>query len=222
VKPGKYIKLSFHDSGIGIPKKIQDNIFNPFFTTKEIGNNSGLGLSVVAGIVGENKGFIRVSSKPNNGTRFDIYFPQVNTKLTEQSSGHKEKSSSTGNETILIVEDEDILCNMLYKIFLMNGYTVLTAANLKESLKVFKTHDSPIRLLITDIVLPEIKECDLKKRISSLFPEVKVICMSGYPEDEIAPYISVDENNDYLQKPFTISELLFKVRRLLDNNEKKY
>jgi len=223
VKPGSYILISVSDTGIGMGKEIKDQIFEPFFTTKEKGKGTGLGLSTVYGIVKQNDGFIYVYSEPNVGTTFKIYFPCTNEEISEPESNPDDVISDfSGNETILVVEDEESVRKFTVSSLKKYGYNVLEASNGHKALKYFpKNHSSNIHLLITDVIMPNMNGRELANKIFSIDPKIKVLFMSGYTDDMILRHGISSTELAFIQKPFSTTELLQKVREVLDSQNKK-
>ncbi len=212
--PGEYVMMAVSDTGVGIPPEIRDRIFEPFFTTKEVGRGTGLGLSVVYGIVHQNEGHIVVESEPGHGTRFEIYLPAVQGPASDGGPG-VEGFPRGGDETILLVEDEDIVREVATRILRTQGYTVLEARNGTEALGICETHNGPLHLLLTDVVMPQMSGHELARRVQALRPDVRVLFTSGY-SDTILLRQEAGAQGIFLQKPFAVRELLSKVREVLD------
>ena len=214
--PGDYVLLSVSDNGKGMDRETLENIFEPFFTTKEVGQGTGLGLATVYGIVKQNNGFIHVYSEPNQGTTFKIYLPRHRTADEPARPKPTEAFEAHGYETILLVEDEATILKMTRKMLERLGYTVLTAAAPEEAIDVARDHGDEIRLLMTDVVMPEMNGRDLAEKLLSLYPNLKWLFMSGYTEDVIAHHGVLDEGVHFIQKPFSMQDLAAKVRKILD------
>jgi nitrogen-specific signal transduction histidine kinase len=215
LKPGSYVMLTINDTGVGMDAETQSHIFEPFFTTKDKG--TGLGLAIVYGIVQQNKGHISVSSDPGQGTTFTIYLPRIDriTKLADQ--GQVPTESLGGTETILLVEDEDMVRELARYTLLQNGYKILEACHGQEALEVCERYQDSIHLLLTDIVMPGgLSGYELAKRLTALQPEIKIIYMSGYVDKDIIQHVILDPEMDFLQKPFSPTILSRKVREILD------
>ena len=215
--PGEYVKFSVSDSGTGMDKETLAHIFEPFYTTKEQGKGTGLGLSTVYGVVKQNNGFIDVHSELGAGTTFTIYLPRHEGKSKEVLNDTELESVSKGCETILLVEDEIAILNMITMILKEQGFNVLTANSPGEALKIAREYSGEINLLMTDVVMPEMNGRDLAKNILSLFPVIKRLFMSGYTDDVIAPHGVLDEGVYFIQKPFNVKILVTKIREVLDS-----
>ena len=220
LKPGPYVMLAVTDTGYGIDKKILPHIFEPFFTTKEQGKGTGLGLSTVYGIVNQSDGDIWVETEPGRGTTFKIYLPRVDNPAEEQQASESRESLFSVSETILLVEDEDVVRKLVHEILKMNGYNVLQAANGREALPICEQHAGPIHLMLTDVVMPQMGGRELAERVASLRPEMKVLFMSGYTDDAIVHHGVLDSGIAFIQKPFTPDSLARKVRDMLDSTAK--
>ena len=216
-KPGRYVMLSVSDTGSGIDKETQTHIFEPFYTTKGPGQGTGLGLSTVYGIVKQSEGYIWVYSEPGKGARFKIYLPRVDA-VAEPTSTAPETAVRGGSETILLVEDDDAMRGLTRSCLESGGYAVLETANGESALRDAARHDSPIHLLLTDVVMPGISGPSLAKSLASSQLQMKVLYMSGYTADLIAQQGVLDRHVLLLEKPFTKEALLRKVRRALDGD----
>jgi CheY-like chemotaxis protein len=216
--PGDYVVLSMSDTGSGMDKETMRHIYEPFFTTKEKGKGTGLGLSTVYGIVKQSSGFIEVESTLNKGTTFEIYIPR---DLTLEKEEEKKPSGTThlnGHETILLVEDDDFVRNLLDTCLRQYGYEVLSAANGKNALQICEQgREDRFDLLITDVVMPDMNGRALAKRILDKWPSTKALYMSGYTDDAIIHHDVLDEGLYFIQKPFTPHDLARKVREILDS-----
>jgi two-component system cell cycle sensor histidine kinase/response regulator CckA len=215
VPPGAYVMLVVQDTGVGMDEVTQAHIFEPFFTTKEPGKGTGLGLSTVYGIVNQSGGYIAVDSEPGAGSTFTIYLPRL-MALTEPPPAKIPLTAKfRGEETILLVEDEDVLRNLLTKFLRLYGYTVLDARHGGEALLLCERHPGPIHLMVTDVVMPQMSGRELAERLAPLRPDMKVVYMSGYADDSIVQYGVADLSVPFLQKPFKPIELARKVHAVL-------
>jgi PAS domain S-box-containing protein len=217
VPPGQYVLLAVSDTGIGMNAETQVHIFEPFYTTKEAGKGTGLGLATVYGIVKQSHGFIWVYSEPDKGSIFKIYLPRVDVAAdSDESLQLVQVPSTAGTETVLLVEDEAALRNVCRVYLESKGYTVLEAGNAKEAMRICQSHNRPIHVLITDIVMPGLGGLELAKSALELRPALSVVLVSGYtdrPLDREAIGFG-----KFLQKPFSFDALARTVRSLLDKN----
>ena len=216
VKPGSYVMLAVSDTGTGMDEETQAHIFEPFFTTKEKGKGTGLGLSTVYGIVKQSGGNIWVYSEPGRGTSFKVYLPQLEgaSKPTEKPT--VEAAAPGGSETILLVEDEDVVRGLARKILEQAGYKVLDARGGEEAIRLCQEHTEPIHLLLTDVVMPETSGKEIAERLTTLRPTTRVLFMSGYTDEAIVHHGILDSSVEFIQKPFTPIALAKKVREILD------
>ena len=215
--PGDYVLLSLNDNGCGMDQETLAHIFEPFFTTKGIGEGTGLGLASVYGAVKQNKGFINVSSEPGQGTTFSIYLPRyVGDSGRTQALGATEPAVR-GHETILLVEDELALLNMIATMLHTLGYTVLPANAPSEANHLVEMHDRKIDLLLTDVIMPEMNGRDLAEQLLINHPGMKCLFMSGYTANIIAHQGMLNQGVSFIQKPFSQRELAATVRQALDS-----
>lgn len=212
-----YVTIIVSDTGIGMDEDTKARIFEPFFTTKAHGQGTGLGLSVVHGIVSAHKGFIRVESEPGQGTTFYVYLPSMETHKSDKiSASETEEEIKGGNETILIIEDEQYLRQMLEELLIAKGYTVITAENGVEGVDVYTKNYQNIDLIITDMGLPKLDGKEVFYRIHKINPDAKVIIASGYLEPSLKSQLYKDGLKDFITKPYSLSEILKKIRTVLD------
>ncbi|MFZ0733256.1 MAG: PAS domain S-box protein [Candidatus Sulfotelmatobacter sp.] len=214
IRPGRYVMLSVSDTGTGMDKETQSRIFEPFFTTKEKGKGTGLGLSTVYGIVKQSGGYVMVQSEPGQGTSFQIYLPQVEGDV-ETSAAPVPDAASGGNETILLVEDEESVRQLVRDTLSAKGYEVLEADSGEAGLAAADAHKGKVDLVITDVVMPGMSGRDLVKNLAKIRPETKVLYLSGYTEDAIVSDGSIESGTAFLQKPFSLQSLSRKVREVL-------
>jgi len=214
--PGDYVELSFEDTGKGMDRETLDRIFEPFFTTKASGEGTGLGLSTVYGIVRQNEGFIEVESQPGGGATFRLSFPRC---LLEAHDGPVQPAerSTTGTETILVVEDEESVLRLTKAILERAGYAVLTAQSPAEAVSCAAEYSGQLHLLVTDVIMPGMNGVDLRDRIVAMRPDIKILFMSGYSEDVIAQRGVVEGGIHFMEKPFSALGLAQKVRSVLDS-----
>ncbi len=217
VPPGSYVRIDVMDTGIGMDRDIIENIFEPFFSTKGE-RGTGLGLSTVYGIVRQNEGYITVKSEKGKGTVFSIFLPWNPDEIpdeTMEAEEHTEEESAHGNETILIVEDEEHIRKLLIRTLSSRGYTVLEAFNSEEALKICGPDGPPIHLILSDIVLPDIPGPQLVEKVWERRPGIRVLYMSGYAEHELTKNVVLKEGVYFIPKPFLPSELQKKIREVL-------
>ncbi len=215
LQPGRYVLLTVRDTGHGMNAETQARIFEPFFTTKGPGKGTGLGLSTVYGIVMQSGGQIRVSSEPDNGTAFFIYFPRVAEELGIADADLTQTADVRGTETILLVEDEEMIRGLARTIFHTHGYHLLEARDGQEALQIAEQHQRPIHLVITDMVMPGMGGRELGERLRASRPETKLLYMSGYTDDTIIRHGGLDPGLAFIQKPFTPEDLIRKVLEVL-------
>jgi PAS domain S-box-containing protein len=220
VTPGSYIVLEVRDNGLGMDADTLDHIFEPFFTTKDPGSGTGLGLSTAYGIIKQSGGFIEVESNPGAGTIFKIFLPATGESEEDSEGEPAERDPLRGSETILVVEDEEILRQLIKAALEMNGYKVLEARNARDAVELCEQNKPPIHLMLTDVVMPKMSGRELAQRLARLRPELKVIYMSGYAEDVLLRQGVLDSSITFLQKPFRQYELTAKVRKVLDSRPK--
>jgi CheY-like chemotaxis protein len=214
VPPGAWVALSMSDTGTGMSEEVKAHLFEPFFTTKEKG--TGLGLATVYGIVRQSGGHIRVDSEPGRGTTFEIFLPRLAGAMESQEEASVPAENPGGRETILVVEDEDMVRELVFQILRRNGYTVLEASNGEEAIEVARRHRKPIHLMVTDMVMPRMGGHELAERLVPLRPEMKVIFMSGYTDKAALHHKVLNREVTFLQKPFGPSILAAKVREVLE------
>jgi len=214
--PGDFVQLVVSDNGSGIDHETLGQIFEPYFTTKELGKGTGLGLATVYGIVRQNNGFINVYSEPDRGTTFKIYLPWHSAGSDPQEKQARVPTVAQGDETILLVEDELSYLDITRQMLESFGYRVLTAAAPGEALRIARDYADEIHLLLTDVIMPEMNGRDLAVEMNVLFPQIKFLFMSGYTSDVIAHHGILDAGVKYIQKPFSLQDLAVKVREALE------
>ena len=216
VPPGSYVTLSVTDTGAGMDADTKSRIFEPFFTTKEEGKGTGLGLSTVYGIVTQSGGQIVVDSEAGYGTTFTIYLPKVDRIVTVEKPALAAAPSWRGSETILLVEDDRSVRDFADNVLRHYGYSVLTASSGTEALALCPQQPDPIDLLLTDVVMPRMSGRQLAAGLKTLYPDVRVLYISGYPGDELVSGNGDEPDVDLLRKPFSPEELVSRVRQALD------
>ena len=213
--PGRYVLMTVTDTGHGMDETIQKDIFEPFFTTKEVGKGTGLGLSTVYGIIRQNGGWIDVWSDVGVGTTFKMYLPRTDASLIAERKGIS-ASSEGGGETILVVEDQTAVRSFAKAALRQHGYPVLEASDGDEAISVAKQHLGQIDLLVTDVIMPGLNGRELSEHLKQLYPNLKVLFISGYTADVIGRRGVLDPGVAFLRKPFGQEELAQKVREVLD------
>lgn len=221
IKPGAYVMLAVSDNGHGMDKETQARIFEPFFTTKEKGKGTGLGLSTVYGIVEQSGGYVLVHSDPGQGTTFRIYLPRVQKAAEEPSQLPLNEPKSGGSETVLLVEDEESVRELVRETLESKGYRVLEAENGEAALRLTAKLSQPVDVLITDVVMPGMSGRELWGHLSASCPNTKVLYLSGYTEDAIVHEGVLDAGTAFLQKPFTLHALTRKLREVLGESPPK-
>ena len=217
VNPGRYVSLSVSDTGVGMTQEVKGKVFEPFFTTKAKGKGTGLGLSMVYGIVKQSDGNIWVYSEPGHGTTFKISLPRIEEALDALNGRDETRLIPRGNETVLLVEDDELVRDLAIRLLQQQGYRMLAAVDGEEALRVVQEHDGEkIHLLLADIVMPQMGGKELAEKLKILRPDVKVLYMSGYADDAIVHHGVLDSGTHFLQKPFSLKTLSNKVRKVLD------
>jgi PAS domain S-box-containing protein len=215
---GNYVQIQMSDTGFGMDKETQAHIFEPFFTTKEKGEGTGLGLATVYGIIKQSGGYIYVKSELTKGTTFNIYFPRVDEPLDSEEKTKIADTNLYGNETILVVEDQDEVRHLIMDALKVYGYNVLEAPHGGSALLTCEKYEGDIDLIISDIVMPQMNGQELVERLLPLQPKMKVLFISGYSENIFSDRNTLDPGTLYVQKPFTPVELLGNVRHVLDSD----
>jgi two-component system cell cycle sensor histidine kinase/response regulator CckA len=215
IKNGPYVMIAVSDNGQGMDRETQARIFEPFFTTKEKGKGTGLGLSTVYGIIKQSGGYVFVQSEINRGTVFTIYFPRVDEPSEAIGATPVALAAVGGTETVLLVEDEDSVRQLVRETLESRGYRVLEAANGTDALALAAAHSDPIHLVITDVVMPGLNGHELVQQLQPTRPGLKVLYLSGYAQDAFPATAAADSQKTFLQKPFTLQSLSRKVREIL-------
>jgi len=216
IDPGEYVVLQVSDTGMGMDESTRRRIFEPFFTTKGQGRGTGLGLSTVYGIVKQSGAAISVVSAPGAGATFSVYFPRTDGFALAQSAERDVASPLSGTETILLVEDEPAVRNLVERVLNSRGYQVLSAGHGGDALQLAQARKGEIALVLTDIVMPAMSGRELVDALRSTRPDVRVLYMSGYTDDEIVRRGLHDPSMSFIQKPFTAENLALQVRKVLD------
>jgi two-component system cell cycle sensor histidine kinase/response regulator CckA len=222
-----YVRIAISDTGTGIPADIVDKIFEPFFSTKEVGKGTGLGLSTVYGIVKQTGGFVYVNSEEGKGTTFDIFLPRHRPEQDTQQEAHatngagkeaagpKPRADLTGQGTILLVEDEEGLRSLNARGLRSRGYSVIEASNGVEAMEALEEKDGAVDLVVSDVVMPEMDGPTLLKAMRGRNPELKIIFVSGYAEDAFEKSLPENQQFAFLPKPFTLSQLVAAVKETM-------
>lgn len=221
LRPGESVRLTVSDTGMGMTAETMARAFEPFFTTKEPGRGTGLGLSTVYGIVKQCGGAITVESEPGSGSTFSVYLPIAREAESRPSGVSERRPSSTAGETILLVEDEDSVRRLARRVLESQGYTVLEAINGEDALRMAQDYGGVIDLLLSDVVMPEVGGRLLAERLTAARPEMEVMFMSGYTDDEILRRGLLERGQRLLQKPFTATALAHEVSSLLDAKRRR-
>ncbi len=215
VKAGDYIKITVADTGFGMDEKTQGKIFDPFFTTRDMGRGTGLGLASVYGIIKNHQGFINVFSERNRGTRFEIYLPA--SRETAEPPQMTVEEFSPGHETVLLVDDEEMIIDVVKRMLEKLGYEALTAMNGAEAIEIYQTHGDRVKLVILDMVMPKVSGGQTFDRLKQINPEIKVILCSGYSIDGQATEILNRGCKAFIQKPFNLKMLSQNIKAVLNN-----
>ncbi len=214
IPAGNYAMIAISDTGIGMDNEMKRKIFEPFFTTKEEGKGTGLGLSTVYGIVKQSEGYINVYSEPGQGTTFRIYFPRIEQEKKRKTT--MEIPAVGGNETILVVEDDELVRKMVCRYLGKAGYQIIEAESGEEAISMFEDRKEKIDLILSDVIMPQMSGRQLADQAVTIKPEMKILYMSGYTDDAIVHHGVLEPDVHFLQKPFTQESLLRKVREALD------
>ncbi len=216
-KPGPYTMIAVSDTGVGMDEATQSHLFEPFFTTKGAGRGTGLGLSTVYGIVKRSGGGVKVYSVPNQGTSVKVYLPRIDQPAAIEAA-EKSRAANLGTETILLVEDDEMVRGLVRETLVREGYKVLDAPDPVEARRIAESYRGKIHLLITDVVLPKASGRELAAQIAGKRRDMKVLYMSGYADSAIVNGGILGKGLEFLQKPFTPASLSDKVREVLESN----
>jgi hypothetical protein len=216
IPPGKYVLLEVADTGSGIPPEIQQRMFEPFFTSKQEGKGTGLGLSTVYGILSQNRSHITYHTGSGQGTTFQVSLPALKNKPASLEPASEEPSVVGGTETILLVEDDDMVRKLTSVALKKFDYKVVAATTPMEALEIIENQRDDIQLLLTDVVMPEMNGFELAEKIKAMRPQLPVLFMSGYTQQALLEKHHIDANNNFITKPFKLPLLMHKIRELLD------
>jgi nitrogen-specific signal transduction histidine kinase/CheY-like chemotaxis protein len=220
VRPGAYVMLAVSDTGCGMDAETRSHIFEPFFTTKEKGKGTGLGLASVYGTVKQSGGYIWVYSEPGHGTTFKVYLPRIEEAVQKVGKSESLPVSLRGSGTVLLVEDEEAVRDLVRESLQQNGYSVLEAKDGAEALQISKQYKGPIHLLLTDVIMPGMNGRELAQGLASSHPDMQILYMSGYTENAVVHDGILDLGMALLQKPFTRDQLAQRVREQLDGDRR--
>jgi CheY-like chemotaxis protein len=209
--------MAISDTGTGMDQSTQSRIFEPFFTTKAKGKGTGLGLSTVYGIIKQSGGNIWVYSEPGQGTTFKIYLPLIQEDAPGTPQEAEYAPIKSGSETVLLVEDDEMVRNLATELLSEAGYMVLAANGCEEAIILSKDYSKVIHLLITDVVMPKFSGKEVAEQLLAIHPETKVLFMSGYTDEAIVHHGIVDSGIAFIQKPFSKQALTRKIREVLDS-----
>jgi CheY-like chemotaxis protein len=215
LEPGSWVMLTVSDTGCGMDAETQSHIFEPFFTTKKQGKGTGLGLATVYGVVKQSGGFIYVYSEVGHGTTFKVYLPEV-TSDVEREAEKTVVAPPRGSETILFVEDEESVRELVRDYLAGTGYHVLEAVDGVQALEVAAAHQGAIQILVTDVVMPRLSGRELATRMAAQRPNIKILFISGYTDDSIFRHGVLEGGVAFLQKPFNLKDLAHKIRQVID------
>lgn len=218
-KPGTYAMISVSDTGRGMDEATRQRIFEPFFTTKEVGKGTGLGLAVVYGIIKQHDAYINVYSEPGKGTTFRIYLPLIASGVAEEKKAPEVELSVTGTETILLAEDDEQVRNLTVSVLQEFGYTVITAVDGEDAVKKYLENKDRVQLLLLDLIMPKKSGKEAYDEIRKITPDIKALFASGYAPDIIRQKVLLDDNLPVAYKPISPTDLLTKVRRMLDEGK---
>lgn len=214
--PGDFVMLAVSDDGHGMSQETLQHIFEPFFTTKSADEGTGLGLAMVYGIVKQNQGFVNVYSEPDQGTVFKVYLPRCTERTHQVQTVVRRPPQKTGEETVLLVEDEETILNLGRTMLTRLGYEVLSAGSPEAAIGLAREHAGEIHLVLTDVILPEMNGLELSRELEAIRPNIKKLFMSGYTADVIAHQGVLNEGIHFIQKPFSMRTLSDKIREALE------
>jgi len=214
IEPGEYVKISVTDTGIGMDKATREKIFEPFFTTKETGRGTGLGLASAYGIIKNHGGFINVYSEKGHGAVFNIYLPASEKEVIEQNKPAGD--TLRGTETVLFVDDEDMIIEVAEELFEQLGYKVLTAGNGREAIETYEKNKERIDMVLLDMIMPDMSGGETYDKLKEINPDIKVLLASGYSMNGTATEIMDRGCNGFIQKPFKMKEFSQKLREILN------
>jgi len=218
--PGRHVMLAISDTGIGMDHAVQEHLFEPFYTTKEPGRGTGLGLATVYGIVKQSGGSIFVYTEREHGTTIKIFLPRADGALDVSTTEPCAQTAPTGYETILLVEDQPEVRAIICAALSRHGYTVLEASQGEEALRIAQEDEHHVDLLLTDVVMPAMSGRELARLLTDRCPDIRVLFTSGYTDEAIVRHGAIEPGVAFIQKPFTPASLLRKVREVLDRGDR--
>jgi signal transduction histidine kinase/CheY-like chemotaxis protein len=221
IPPGRYVVLAVSDTGCGMDPDVQTRIFEPFFTTKPIGQGTGLGLSTVYGIVKQSGGFVWVYSEPGQGSVFKVYLPEAQPAHSTPDAPVLEPQATRGSETILVIEDEEVVRNLAMRGLRDHGYAVVEATDGADALRFVQQHPATVDLVVCDVVMPEMGGREFGQHLALFDPDLPILYMSGYTGDDVVQRGLLDPGAPFQQKPFTPGALASKVRTMLDQRSQR-
>jgi len=216
VAPGEYVMITVSDTGEGMTDEVKAHLFEPFFTTKDQGKGTGLGLAMVHSIVKQNGGHIFVYSEVGKGATFRIYLPRVREEVVREKNESEDMDKLRGTETVLVVEDQDVVREMAVALLSDLGYTVMEAKDGLVALELCRRYRGKIHLLLTDVIMPRLGGRELADQVRELHPESRVLYMSGYTDETISHHGILEQGAELVPKPFTEAVLVTAVRKVLD------
>jgi CheY-like chemotaxis protein len=219
VRPGPHVVLAVRDTGHGMDEDTQARMFDPFFTTKDRNKGTGLGLSTVYGTINQSGGTVTVSSKPGEGTTIQIFLPRVEEIIQAVEQTEEAPKASNGEETILVVEDDDAVRRMTREFLTIKGYTVKEARSGAEAIEFLGNHKESVDLVLTDVIMPGMKGRELGGRLAALRTDIKILYMSAHTEDTVMDLDMIAPGTAFIEKPFSPEELASKVREVLVANK---
>jgi len=216
VEPGSYVSVALSDTGVGMDAQTLARVFEPFFTTKPVGVGTGLGMSMAYGLVKQHRGYLHIYSEVGQGTTAKVYFPALRDQGTSDLEAAADEGLPGGTETILLVEDDQTMRVAAQQLLSKVGYRVVTAVDGQQGLDAFRAHRADLPLVITDVVMPKLSGFDMYEVIRGESRGVRVLFMSGFPAPNFRKTVGQDPGVAFVTKPWTASELLAQVRRLLE------
>jgi nitrogen-specific signal transduction histidine kinase/CheY-like chemotaxis protein len=219
IEAGQYALLQVSDTGMGMDKETQQRIFEPFFSTKEVGKGTGLGLAMTYGIIKQHNGYINVYSEPGKGTTFRIYLPLLQTEIKEPSSEETKEEPVAGRETVLLAEDDTAVRALIKNLLAEHGYEVIDAVDGKDAMDKFSAHKDEVQFLILDVIMPKKDGKSVFEEIRKVRPDIKALFISGYTADVMRSRGMIEEGLNFASKPIVPAELLKKIRAILDKRD---